>query len=393
MDGNPHPAGGADATHVDGTPRVQALQEEIARTAGSRRAALYNELADLHMSAGEPRQAMAALGGGIDAYLQEPNLEQAAALCRKLLRLFPGAVRAHGTLGVLLLERGLFADGADELARYVYAARISGTQNRAIARLRAVASVMEEESGLTVIARHLEELGDAQGAHRIRTAPPREVAVLTRWRHEEIGRVLQRPLRDQAPRTREVPVPAMAGDAVPRSECVLPARDAPRRKRTGRPKQPALVSPPSGTPAAVRVGEIYGPGHTDPARFPQEASTLVWIWHAIIVLVGWVVFVERWMEVVDRTSTYFMWVAALQIVLGTAVILELTIFWVNHNQKIASRGKRGNASRWVLPNFRRDSLLRKVSLPDEHRDAPVVTLTVERGKKLYYVGSQAVAEG
>jgi hypothetical protein len=353
-------------------------------TAGPRRAGLYNELAELHLDRGDRKAAMSALGDGINAHLDEVQLGQAAALCHKFLRLFPGAVRTHGTLGILLLERGLVADGCDELSRYVYASRITGTEQRAIARLRLAANVLRAETERDVLARHLEALGDAEGAGTLREAPPAGPSPSEYSRPAQLARVLREKVRGSATGV-ERTAPELVLTHAPPERSTLPPRDQPRRKAAVR---PALAAPAAGAPAATRVGALYGPGHRK-RGFPDEASTKVWIFHTLIALVGWIVFVERWLEVVDRTSTAFMWVAAVQIVVGAAVILAVTLHWVNHNQKIASKGKRGLSTRWVLPSYTEDALQRAVHLPDRHRVAPVVSLDVGEGSKRYFVGAEA----
>jgi hypothetical protein len=85
-------------------------------------------------------------------------------VCRKLLRISPGAVRTHCTLAWLALGRGLAAEIEPALEAYVGAARRGRQEGLATRQLRLMAEVADDARLRALVARKLRELGDDASA-------------------------------------------------------------------------------------------------------------------------------------------------------------------------------------------------------------------------------------
>ncbi len=131
------------------------------------RAPLFNRLGDLYLKAADERQAIKAFGMAVDTYLENGHFDPAAALCRRMIALSPNIVRARCTLAFLSLSKGLVADAETEIEGYVRAARKSGTDELAVARLRMMADATDDHEIRLALGTQLADLGDVQGSDAV----------------------------------------------------------------------------------------------------------------------------------------------------------------------------------------------------------------------------------
>lgn len=163
---------GAPAAAPDLEAMLRNLEVQAESPALDFRAALYGRAGDLCWTHADPTRALQYWGRAVDAYLGVGYYDAAATLCRKIIDHVPGVVRTRCTLAFLLLGDGLpylpqpriTGEAADELDRYVAAARASGAEEIAIRRLR----MMSEVTGLPDVRRHIADLlfglGDTDAA-------------------------------------------------------------------------------------------------------------------------------------------------------------------------------------------------------------------------------------
>lgn len=146
---------------------VAALERAARATERDARGQLLNRCGDLWAEAGRKEEALRCYGQAVDSYLGAGFVAQAAAMCRKILRLSPAAVRPHCTLACLAAHENELEEARRRIDRYVDASVRAQTQRLAIARLRLVEGAMLDEGLRGHVARRLLELGDRTGAERI----------------------------------------------------------------------------------------------------------------------------------------------------------------------------------------------------------------------------------
>jgi tetratricopeptide (TPR) repeat protein len=130
-------------------------------------AQFYNRAGDLCVEAQDRSRALSYYGRAIDAYLRAGRYNAAGAVCRKLLRVSPGSVRARATLTWLSIGKGLLSDAQWEVEEYVEAAMAAGRGDLAKKHLRMMADSTYSEELRALLADHLRKLGDVDGADRI----------------------------------------------------------------------------------------------------------------------------------------------------------------------------------------------------------------------------------
>ena len=198
--------------------RRRRLQKEVARTEqalltaeAAQRAVLLSTLSDAHRELGDERTAAGCLGTAIDSCLAVGHLESAAALCRKMLSVFPSVVRAHGTLGFLLLARGSYRQAEWELAQYLKASRDDGTASYAAERLRMTAPAFPSLEERIMIGRLLRQAGNVAAAECVE-----EMAVPERCPTESrkmLAALLRRSVRAHLMRPTDAPATVRLDDA------------------------------------------------------------------------------------------------------------------------------------------------------------------------------------
>ena len=123
-------------------------------------AQFFNRAGDLCVEAQDRDRALGFYGRAIDAYLRAGRYNAAGAVCRKLLRISPGSVRARCTLAWLSIGKGLLGDAQWEVDEYVDAAVAAGQADLAARQLRMMADATYDPELRALLADHLHQLGD-----------------------------------------------------------------------------------------------------------------------------------------------------------------------------------------------------------------------------------------
>jgi tetratricopeptide (TPR) repeat protein len=134
------------------------------------RARILNLAGDLCFDAGSRDRALAYYDRAIDIYLALGMYASVAALCRKLVRLSPGVVRARCTLAWVAIARGHAREARERIAEYARAAAPQQDKRLARGHLRMMAEVADTPAVLEAVAAALLLLGDERGAQRAHAA-------------------------------------------------------------------------------------------------------------------------------------------------------------------------------------------------------------------------------
>jgi hypothetical protein len=148
--------------------QLEAWEAEAASTpTPSCKARIFNRAADYCAGVDRRDAALAYFGRALDAYLDAGALDPATAVCRKILRHAPDAVRVHCTIACILIQDRNFDQAREEIQLYVEGARRLRTESLAISRLRLIAAGVADPEMKRFIAAQLRELGDAVASRRI----------------------------------------------------------------------------------------------------------------------------------------------------------------------------------------------------------------------------------
>ncbi|MFL5386219.1 MAG: hypothetical protein ACJ8GN_27195 [Longimicrobiaceae bacterium] len=148
--------------------KLQAIEASAAGAASdSVCGRLFNRAGDLCVAAGAVHRALVYYGHAVDAYLEAGYTGPAAAMCRKILRNSPEAVRAHCTLACLAAHGRQFDEVESEVRRFVEASRRTRTERLTIPRLRLMAEAVKDPGVKRWLAAQLHELGDELGGRRV----------------------------------------------------------------------------------------------------------------------------------------------------------------------------------------------------------------------------------
>lgn len=129
-------------------------------------ARLWNRLGTL-AHAENDASALVYFGRAIDNYLESGYFDATAALCRRVIRLYPEVVRARCTLAFLSIGRRNLGDAVQEITEYTMAAKRSHTELYAIPRLRLMAQATPDANVLRCIGLALNDLGDSEGREQV----------------------------------------------------------------------------------------------------------------------------------------------------------------------------------------------------------------------------------
>lgn len=147
--------------------RLKSLEEQAETALPGFDAQFFNRAGDLCVEAQDRKRALAYYGRAIDAYLRAGRYNAASAVCRKLLRISPGAVRARCTLAWLSIGKGLLSDAQWEVDEYVQAAVDAGQTDLAVKQIRMMADATYNPDLRALLADHLHKLGDSEAAERV----------------------------------------------------------------------------------------------------------------------------------------------------------------------------------------------------------------------------------
>jgi hypothetical protein len=109
--------------------------------------------------------------------------------------------------------------------------------------------------------------------------------------------------------------------------------------------------------------------------------------HIVVSILLWILFGYYWYVVVAHREVSADTLHAMGVLVGsTALGLALTLWWIAHNKRIASRGRRKGTLPASPEPFDQDYLGRPLDAPaiEELRLAPVVDVLLDdEGRKVY----------
>lgn len=157
--------GGADGA-LD--RELKRLERQVRRARTTAEAAsLYSRAGDLCVQEGDVDRGLRYYGKSINAYLEGDLFAAARAVCRKLLRVSPNAVRARSTLAWISIRDDLVSEAEQEVAGYVDAAIRAAQEPTAAVHLRLMADATPAPQLREEIAHHLMTLGDPEAANAV----------------------------------------------------------------------------------------------------------------------------------------------------------------------------------------------------------------------------------
>jgi hypothetical protein len=123
-----------------------------------------------------------------------------------------------------------------------------------------------------------------------------------------------------------------------------------------------------------------------PITPPLQAGPVRRVFHALVTLAGWALFVYWWWIVFHRVSRHDVRFTVLFIVISLAIIVLATLAWAWHNLRIFKRRGPRTHVRETTPDFSHDGVGRAVAFPtgslDRHT-APVVYVRFSGEDKSY----------
>ena len=156
---------------------LKNLEQQATTAQESARGQIFNRAGDLAFGAGMTHKALVYYGRAVDAYLEAGYLGPAKAMCRKILRAYPGAVRAHCTLACLAAHGEHVREVEAEIRFFVDASKRTRTERLTIPRLRLLGDAVQDPQVKELVAGVLAEMGDALGSERIRVQMQAEAAL------------------------------------------------------------------------------------------------------------------------------------------------------------------------------------------------------------------------
>jgi tetratricopeptide (TPR) repeat protein len=167
---------------------LERLENEARKAPPGFDAPFYNRAGDLCLKSDLTERAFRFFGAAIDAYITAGRYNAAAAVCRKLLRVKPRAVRPRCTLAWLAIGYEHLGEAREQVEQYVEAARRAGNARYAVRHLRLMADLVADTELLAFLAGKLDELGDTAAGDEVRAlvttardARLREVESEERW--------------------------------------------------------------------------------------------------------------------------------------------------------------------------------------------------------------------
>jgi predicted Zn-dependent protease len=152
--------------------QLRSLEQQAEGALPGFDAQMHNRAGDLCVEAQDRSRALTYYGRAIDAYLRAGRYNAAGAVCRKILRVSPGSVRARATLAWLSIGKGLLSDAQREVDEYVAAAVAVDRGDMARRHLRMMADSTYDPDLRALLASHLRRLGDTDTAERILAERP-----------------------------------------------------------------------------------------------------------------------------------------------------------------------------------------------------------------------------
>jgi hypothetical protein len=114
---------------------LTAIEASLENAAPRTRGILLKRAGDLCASMGEGRRALVWYGRAVDQYLELRDTAAAGLICRMILYVHPGAVRARCTLCWIDIAAGRHEQAAAQIREYAEAAGKAGQQQMAAQQL------------------------------------------------------------------------------------------------------------------------------------------------------------------------------------------------------------------------------------------------------------------
>lgn len=149
---------------------LQKIEDAASAAGDSGAAQLFNRAGDLCVERRMVRRALVYYGRAVDSYLKAGYTGPAGAMCRKILRNSPEAVRAHCTLACLAAHGRHFGEVEQEVRSFIEASRRTRTERLTIPRLRLLADAVRDPEVKRYLAAQLAGLGDELGGRRVLAA-------------------------------------------------------------------------------------------------------------------------------------------------------------------------------------------------------------------------------
>ena len=130
-------------------------------------APFYNAAGDLCVAANDEGRALEYFGKAVDSYLNAERWEAAAAMCRKILRTDPHAIRARCTLSWLAIGKGFDAEAQANVSDYASAAYQAGRETLAANQLKRMGEVAASAPVRETLAEQLLALGEDRAADHL----------------------------------------------------------------------------------------------------------------------------------------------------------------------------------------------------------------------------------
>jgi tetratricopeptide (TPR) repeat protein len=230
---------------------------------------LYNRVGDLYMKVNDPAAAVRSYERAADLYTEQGFLNNAIALCGKILRVNPGRVQTYYKLAQIHARKNMLLEAKRNLIEYLERMNHAGELDAAfdavkvfadhfpanqeirfmlIELLRAASREDEARKQVEVVAQELESRGDAVGAQRTREQ-----------------------LEDEAEEVEETRPAAPAAPTGPGGLVFLDTGFAPASPRATTPRSP-VVERRAAPPAQVPKPSQPTPMPVQPVEPPLEVA-------------------------------------------------------------------------------------------------------------------------
>jgi hypothetical protein len=122
------------------------------------------------------------------------------------------------------------------------------------------------------------------------------------------------------------------------------------------------------------------------SREPLRAGPIRRVFHTLISLAGWALFLYWWWLVLQRVSPAEIRFTAWFVAISLVVIVLVTALWASHNLRLFQRKGARTQQRPGTQDSSRDSVGRPVGMPavpEEYRTASMIVVRIEGGTKMY----------
>lgn len=112
---------------------------------------LYNRVGDLHFGAGNNEQAIEYYEKAADLYAHSGSLNNAIALCNKILRLSPDQTAIYYKLGIISARKGFNSDAKQNFLEYADRMQRQGERDEAFRALKEFADLCPEQDDVRLL--------------------------------------------------------------------------------------------------------------------------------------------------------------------------------------------------------------------------------------------------